>query len=62
MMDDDLGKKASRFKANRGEDFHLWALRFEALAEYKEVSTVIFENDIGDLKPEDLTTDVKAKL
>lgn len=61
-MEDDFNKRAPRFDAGRGENYHLWALRFEALGEYKDVSSVLFEDAMGGASLSELPEDVRKKV
>ena len=47
-MEDYFLKRSSHFNAARNKDFQLWALRLEVLAETRDVSSVLFEDAIGD--------------
>ena len=55
-------KRPPRFSAAHNEDFQLWALRFEVLAEAKDLSNVLFTDAIGDKDTDALQTALKAKI
>lgn len=62
MAEDDYLKRPPRFNADRNEDFQLWALRFEVLAEAKDLSSVLFTDAIENEDTDALESALKAKI
>lgn len=62
FVEDELYERPTRFDADCGEDFQLWALRFEVLADAKECSDGIFKDSIGDQDVERLESAVQKRV
>lgn len=62
QTEEDYLKRPPRFEANRNEDFQLWALRFEVLAEAKDCMDVLRRDAIGDSEIPELTEAVQKKV
>lgn len=62
LVEEDFFKRLLRFDADHEEDFKLWALRFEVLAEAKECAEVLFSDSIEGKDVSSLPIDLKKKL